>query len=213
MGNCMLVALGFGTRKPWYNDMISMVVEKEKKDLRQTLLEKLLSLTSDELKRRSKNVQKRLSNLPIYKEAKVIMAYYPLKGEVDILGMIRKAHMKRFCFPVMDLKTKGLRAFEVTDLDKDFIVGPYGVREPNTEITKEVDIKEIDMVIVPGLGFDRARNRLGRGAGFYDRFLKKIKPPTMKVGIAFDCQILESLPIHQSLDETVDVVVGENFQI
>ena len=69
------------------------------------------------------------------------------------------------------------------------------------------------MILVPGLGFDRARNRLGRGAGFYDRFLKKIKPPTTKVGIAFDCQIVERLPIHQSLDETVDIVVGENFQI
>jgi 5-formyltetrahydrofolate cyclo-ligase len=190
-----------------------MVVEKEKKDLRQMLLERLLSLTREELKRRSKNVQKRLSNLPIYKEAKVIMAYYPLRGEVDILGMIRKAINKRFCFPVMDLVTGDLRAFEVTNFDEDFIIGPHGVREPNTAKTKEVDIKEIDMVIVPGLGFDRARNRLGRGAGFYDRFLKKTKPPIIKVGIAFDCQILERLPIHQSLDETVDIVVGENFQI
>ncbi|MDD5194148.1 MAG: 5-formyltetrahydrofolate cyclo-ligase [Candidatus Omnitrophica bacterium] len=190
-----------------------MAVEKEKKDLRISLLEKLLSLAQEEIKRRSKNVEQRLSSLPIYKEAKVIMAYYPLKGEVDILEMIRKANKKRFCFPVMDLKTGGLRAFEVSNLDTDFIRGPFGVREPDRDKAKEVDIAEIDLVIVPGLGFDHKRNRLGRGAGFYDRFLKKIKPPTKKVGIAFDFQILESLPIHQSLDETVDVVVGENFQI
>ena len=187
----------------------------EKKELRKTLLEKLLSLTKEELKRRSENVEKLLSGLPIYKEAKVVMAYYPLRGEVDVLGMMRKAHVqgKRFCFPVMDLEKKSLRVFEVKNFDEDFSLGPFKVTQPDTGKTREVDIKEIDMVIVPGLAFDYQKNRLGRGEGFYDRFLKRIKPPTKIVGIAFDFQILSHLPTHHPFDEKVDIVVSENFLI
>lgn len=189
-----------------------MVVKKEKQEMRQKLLKRLLSLTKEEIKRRSKNVEDRLSELPIYRAAKVIMVYYPLQGEVNILDKIRKdMGSKRFCFPVMDLKAKNLRIFESTDLDRDFIAGPWGVMQPDTKKTKEVDIKEVDLVIVPGLAFDKQKNRLGRGAGFYDRFLRNTILPIKKVGIAFEFQIQENLPINLSHDQKVDIVVSENF--
>lgn len=193
---------------------MQMTLGQDKQQLRQRLIRRLLALTKEEIKRRSKNVEDKLSDLLIYKQAKVVMAYYPLRGEVDILKMIKKAKtFKRFCFPVMDLKAKDLRIFEVNNLDEDFISGPFGVMEPDAEKTKELSIKEIDIVIVPGLGFDYHKNRLGRGAGFYDRFLEKITPSIKKVGIAFEFQILESLPIHLSLDQKLDVVVSESFVI
>jgi 5-formyltetrahydrofolate cyclo-ligase len=193
---------------------MELVMNKEKSELRQKLLAKLLSLTKEELKRRSENVERILSELPLYKEAQVVMVYYPLKGEVNVLEMIRKAlGLKRFCFPVMDLAKKELYSFEVQNLTEDFVKGPFGVMQPDIGKTKEVDIKEIDMVIVPGLAFDRQKNRLGRGAGFYDRFLKRITPPTKKVGVAFDFQIIEDLPVHFPFDEKVDIVVSENSVI
>jgi len=191
---------------------MEMVINKEKQELRQKLLRQLLSLAQEEIKRRSKNVEKKLSSLPIYKESKVIMVYYPLKGEVDILEEIRKTiKEKRFCFPVMDLKANTLRAYEVRDLDQDFIPGPFGVMEPDIKKTKEVGIDEIDMVIVPGLGFDKQKNRLGRGGGFYDRFLKEITPSIKSVALAFKFQILENLPINLPTDQKVDTIVSEDF--
>lgn len=192
---------------------MEMVLEKQaKNELRDNLLRKLLSLTQEELKRRSEDVTTLLSSLSIYQKAKCIMGYYPLKGEVNILRMVWKAlTTKRFCFPVMDTAAKTLKIFEVNDLEKDFKKGPYGVMQPDTQKAKEVNIRDIDLIITPGLAFDRQRNRLGRGAGFYDRFLKKINPPTHKVGVAFEFQILESLPIHPSFDEKVDIVVSEHF--
>jgi len=191
-----------------------MVLKKEKSELRQKLIERLLSLAKEELKRRSENVTEKLSQLPIYKDAKVIMAYYPLRGEVDIKEMMKKDWgAKRWCFPVMELEKNHLRIFEVTNLDEDFIKGPFGVMQPDTQKAKEVDISEIDLVIVPGLAFDRQRNRLGRGAGFYDRFLKSIKPPAKKAGVAFDFQVLQNLPIHLPFDEKVDLVVSEHLLI
>lgn len=193
---------------------MEMVVNREKKELRQRLLERLLSLTKEEIKRRSKNVADNLSNLPIYKKSKVIMAYYPLRGEVDILEMMRKEIIhKRFCFPVMDLKTKSLRAFEVSQLDKDFVSGPFGVMEPDTKKTKEVDIGQIDIAIVPGLAFDYGKNRLGRGSGFYDRFLKNAPPSLKTIGVAFEFQVLDNLPVHLPLDRKVDTIVSESFVV
>ena len=193
---------------------MEMVISKEKKELRQKSLERLLSLTKDEIKRRSKNVESQLSNLSVYKEAKVIMAYYPLRGEVDVLELVRKdIGSKRFCFPVMDLKKKSLHIFEVADLDAEFVSGPFGIREPDTKKTKKVDAKEIDMVIVPGLAFDYDKNRLGRGVGFYDRFLEGLAPNIKKVAIAFKLQILQNLPVNLSWDQKVDLVVSENFII
>ncbi|UCG35630.1 MAG: 5-formyltetrahydrofolate cyclo-ligase [Candidatus Omnitrophota bacterium] len=193
---------------------MEMVIKKEKSELRQRLLEKLLSLTKEEIKRRSENVNEKLSQLPIYKSAKAIMAYYPLGGEVDIKEMMRKDwSAKRWCFPVMELEQNHLRIFEVNNLDEDFVKGPFGVMQPDPQKTKEVDVKEIDLVIVPGLAFDRQRNRLGRGAGFYDRFLKNIRPPAKKAGVAFDFQVLLNLPIHLPFDEKVDIVVSEHFLV
>ena len=192
---------------------MEMVIKREKSELRQKLLERLLSLTKEEIKRRSENVNERLSQLPIYKKAKVIMAYYPLRGEVDIKEMMRKDwKTKRWCFPIMEVATNRLRAYEVSNLDEDFIRGPLGVRQPDPKKTKEVDVGEIDLVIVPGLAFDRQRNRLGRGAGFYDRFLKDISS-AKKAGVAFDFQVLVNLPIHLPFDEKVDVVVSEHFLV
>ena len=191
---------------------MQMVIDRKKKELRQKLLERLLSLTEGEIKRRSQDVTKKLSSLPIYKESKIVMVYYPLPGEVDILEEIRKElGSKRFCFPVTDLKEKRMRIFEVKDLDKDFIPGAYGIMEPNPQKTKETDIGEIDLVIVPGLAFDHQKNRLGRGAGFYDRFLANTSGSTKKIGIAFDFQVLENLPVNLSFDQKVDAVVSEDF--
>ena len=191
-----------------------MVLKRQKQEVRQRLLERLLSLTKNEIKRRSNNVEDKLSELPIYKKSKVIMVYYPLCGEVDILSKIRRdLGSKRFCFPVMDLEAKNLRIFEVANLDGDFVLGPWGVMQPDTRRTKEVSITEIDMVVIPGLAFDKKKNRLGRGAGLYDRFLQNIATPTKKVGIAFEFQILENLPTNLSWDQKVDTIVSENIVI
>ncbi|MBN3039629.1 MAG: 5-formyltetrahydrofolate cyclo-ligase [Candidatus Omnitrophica bacterium] len=187
-----------------------MVLSRDKKEFRQKLLERLMSLTENEIKRRSKNVEARLSSLSIYKSAKIIMVYYPLKGEVNILDLIRKdSRSKRFCFPVMDLKAKNLRIFQIEHLEDGFIPGPYGVMEPDTKKAKELTIEEIDLILVPGLGFDRMKNRLGRGAGFYDRFLQNIKPSIKRIGLAFDFQITANLPVDPVFDQALDSIVSE----
>ena len=70
----------------------------------------------------------------------------------------------------------------------------YGIAEPHFDPDKALALKDIDTVIVPGLAFDRNHHRLGRGKGYYDRFLSILPKRVTTVGLAFDFQLTESLP-------------------
>jgi len=191
-----------------------MKLSTEKEKIRKILLKKVFSLTGKEILIRSNRIKDNLCSLPIYKNSKIIMSYYPMKGEVDILGMMEEAlsQNKRICLPVIDLEKNDLYPFEVKNLN-DCILGPFDIRQPDTEKSKKVDIKDIDIILTPAIAFDYNKNRLGRGKGFYDRFLKKINKNTIKIGLAFDFQILESLPIHTKIDQKVSILVTERFII
>jgi len=189
---------------------MDLMIKNNKEKLRKLLLGQLLSLTSEETIRRSKNVEKNISDLPIYKNAKTIMAYYPLKGEVSVLGIIKKAlGEKKICFPVIDSESNNLIPYCIRDLERDFTRGPYGVMQPDTGSTERIDLKEIDLVLTPGIAYDRNKNRLGRGAGFYDRFIAELGSNTKKIGVAFDFQILDDLPVNVPHDRQVDMIVTE----
>ena len=187
-----------------------MVIIEEKKTLRKKLLENLLSLTQMEVERRSKDVEKIISKLSMYNDAKVIMVYYPLKGEVSLLGIIDQVlGKKEVCFPVIDSKDKKLIPYAIGDLKNDFVKGPYAVMQPNKEKARQVPVEAIDVVFVPGIAFDRNKHRLGRGGGFYDRFIRTLAGHTTTIGVAYDFQILDSLPVNIPQDEKVDFIVTE----
>ncbi len=187
------------------------MIANHKEGLRKQLLEKLLSLTQAEIKRRSKNVEQSILNWFLYRESKVIMVYYPLKGEVDLLGMVRKVlGKKEVCFPVIDLKNSSIVPYKIEDMDSDFVSGAYGIKEPNISITNKCLLSSIDIVFVPGLAFDIQRNRLGRGKGFYDRFIETLGDHTKTVGVAFDFQVVKNLPVSIPQDQRLDFVVTEH---
>lgn len=83
-------------------------------------------------------------------------------------------------------------------------MGPYGVSEP--AIKRFINLKDLDLVVVPGLAFDKKGNRLGRGKGCYDFFLKKLSKKTISIGLAFNFQILPTLPTTKR-DISVDKVL------
>jgi len=86
--------------------------------------------------------------------------------------------------------------------------GAFGILEPTSG--QSVEASELDLVLVPARAFDRKNgNRLGRGKGYYDRLLERLSPRAFKCGIAFDCQILPTLPISPH-DVPVDAVVTES---
>ena len=85
----------------------------------------------------------------------------------------------------------------LTDSLENLKKGPYGILEPDKQPSKALDVGAIDMVVVPGIAFDVKNHRLGRGSGYYDRFLFSLNERTVTVGLAFDFQVIDCLPVEQ----------------
>jgi 5-formyltetrahydrofolate cyclo-ligase len=136
------------------------------------------------------------------------MFFASFRSEVDTLPMIRHALAagKRAILP--KVRGKDLALFEIRDFDKDTAPGAWGIPEPR-EIMP-VTVEDVDFMIVPGLAFDENGNRLGYGAGFYDRLLPYYKKET--AALAFEIQIVPEVPI-SSLDIPVKQIVTEKRTI
>ena len=132
--------------------------------------------------------------------------YNTIQGEVDIQCLAEKTVNWRFCYPkVLD---DGL-GFYIPKSKSSFSQGAYGVSEPVIEESEPVDVKDIQVVCVPGLAFDRKGARLGMGKGFYDRCLAGFE--ALKVGVGFQSQIVNyELPL-EAHDIKMDILVTENF--
>lgn len=122
------------------------------------------------------------------------MFYMSLADEVSTRRMIRRALSlgKRVLLP--RLEKNRIRPFEIRDPKKDVAPGRFGILEPKKG-WDPVPLGQIDLVVVPGVAFDSKGNRLGRGGGHYDRFLKRIKGRIPIVGLAFRLQKLRALPV------------------
>ncbi len=163
-----------------------------KSQIRNKILTKLKIQKEEERNRKSKIIKDRLFKSLSFKKAKKMMFYISFGGEVNTEDMIEEAKKlgKTVVVPVCR-RNRIIRAC-VLDYKAKLTKGPYGIWEP--VIKKSVNPKDLDLVIVPGIAFDRKGVRLGRGKGYYDRFLKKLPKGTVSLGLAFDFQILPSIP-------------------
>lgn len=125
-------------------------------------------------------------------KAKTVMFYIAFGGEVDTRGMIKEAQKlgKKVVVPICK-KNRIIKPCLFRESDR-LIRGPYGILEPVLE--RRVSLRDLDLVIVPGVAFSREGYRLGRGKGYYDRFLRKISDKTTSIGLSFDFQILPFIP-------------------
>lgn len=170
-----------------------------KQRIRNTILLKLKEQKEEDRNRKSRIIKKRLFNTTIFKKAKRVMCYISLAGEVDTGKMIKEAQKLGKIIVVPVCRDRKIIAC-LLDNEAKLERGPYGVWEPVNK--KPVSLKSLDLVLVPGLAFDKKGNRLGRGKGYYDRFLTKIPDKITSIGLAFDFQILPSIPT-----TTADVTV------
>lgn len=178
-----------------------------KKRLRQECLEKRAGLSQDEVREKSERIMARLFELDEFKKANFIMFYVDFKNEVMTQDAIAKALSmgKRVAVP-KTVKDEGLWAIEIKSLD-DLSAGAFGILEP-TKLENRVDPEELDLVIVPGVAFDRKGHRLGFGAGYYDRFLPKLRPGVKKIAVAFEVQLVDSVPAEEH-DIRMDAILTE----
>jgi 5-formyltetrahydrofolate cyclo-ligase len=141
----------------------------------------------------------RIKSFEAWQDAQTVLLFSPLTDEPDVERLFDES--KRVCFP----RFKADRGYEsaIIETIQDLVVGKFGIQEPPPE-ADEVNALDIDICLVPGLAFDEACNRLGRGRGFYDRWLPQISG--IKIGIGFDHQLIKSVPT-ESHDHQLDMVV------
>lgn len=136
------------------------------------------------------------------------MSYRAIPGKVPEAcpsDSLFRSSAVRVVWPAIDWERNELIPREMPIRDASFVAKRYGVPEPDPEVSTGVCVSEIDVVLVPGMAFDRAGRRLGRGGGFYDRFLALI-PQAVRIGIAFEEQVVDRVP-SESHDQSIDLLV------
>ena len=125
--------------------------------------------------------------------AHTILFFAPLPDELDVWPMLELAVAlgTNCALPFFDAEKKTYGAKQLKNLAADIVIGKFGVREP-AATCEEISLSRFDLVLVPGMAFDLAGNRLGRGQGFYDRMLAEVSG--IKCGVAYDFQLLEKIP-------------------
>ena len=138
------------------------------------------------------------------------MFYFSFGGEVETPFMIKEAQQfgKTVLLPVIDEQTRSLSPGIVRNLDEDVEVGPFGIPCPKENLLSILPKNEIDLVIVPGLAFDRKLYRLGRGHGFYDRFLSELGSKIVSIGLAYDFQLVPFIPALEAHDIPLTRVIS-----
>lgn len=178
-------------------------IYQEKEKLRKEISLRKKNYTSDDLYNRSEEVLSVLEITGAFQQAKAIFIYNSLEDEVQTYDFIHKwGGEKNFYLPVV---TGDEIVFRACDFSTSFQQSSYGIMEPVGEDFTEYN--KIDLIIVPGVAFDRKMSRMGRGKGFYDRFLPKISAP--KMGICFDFQLFDTIPTDLN-DVKMDFIVSEN---
>ncbi|MDP2937805.1 MAG: 5-formyltetrahydrofolate cyclo-ligase [Candidatus Omnitrophota bacterium] len=164
-----------------------------KKQIRSKILLRLKTQKEEDRDRKSKIIKRKLFRTPVFKKAKIAMFYMSFDGEVNTQEMIKETRRlgKIVAVPVCKGNRVTLRPCILRNNAK-LKKGPYGICEP--AVKKYIKLEDLDLVIVPGIAFDKKGNRLGRGRGCYDYFLKRLTRNTASIGLAFDFQILPSLP-------------------
>lgn len=159
-------------------------------------------------------VAARICRLPGFSAARRIAAYLPFDGELDLQPLMRlaSANGKQLCLPMIDPRRPGVMALGHLGSGTRLLPNRFGILEPWRRSTVQLPLTQIDVVLVPLVAFDDAGNRLGMGAGYYDRLLQRRQhgrwQRPLLIGTAFDIQRVGRLPC-QPWDVTLDYVITE----
>ena len=180
-----------------------------KAEVRKLCLNQRTALGEKERKNRSIVIQQKVQDLPEFQKAQTVMLFLNFRDEVETTALAEAtiACKKKLVLP--RCAPHGiLLPFEVRDLSVDLELGAWDIREPKLTNGK-VEPSEIDLIIVPGAGFDLEGNRLGYGGGFYDRFFMLLNPLTPRAAIGFECQVIEHVPVDKH-DFKMTMLITEN---
>ncbi|UCD03736.1 MAG: 5-formyltetrahydrofolate cyclo-ligase [Candidatus Woesearchaeota archaeon] len=175
----------------------------EKSELRKKILDQRNKLTKEAILDRSLKIKRNLYLLKEFKEAEAFNCYVSKDSEVSTHDILKENKNKKLvCVPCVS--EKNIVNSCLKDFDK-LVERCFGILEPKT--IEEINKSKLDVVIVPGIVFDRKGYRIGYGMGYYDRFLSNLN--VMKISLAYNFQVLDKIP-HDTHDIKLDYIITEN---
>ena len=184
-----------------------------KATLRQKIIHQRDTLNTAARAAASARITDRILSLECFQRARCMLAYASMGSEFDtsaLLSHVMAAGQgRRLALPRVDQANRVLQLFFVTHLERDLQPGIWGIREPHPDRCLPAPLDEIDLVLAPGVAFTRRGERLGYGAGYYDRLIARFNPHPAIIAAAFDIQITPGVPL-SATDQPVDCVVTES---
>ena len=170
-----------------------------------------LETIADAVETKSRLIRDRLMTIDAFRQAQQserLMGFVSMPLEVNTIPFFTDGTMiVPYC------KADEMVPIRILSLDELEPTGPMKLREPKWSVrqdgSRQISLEQIDVVLVPGLAFDRCGNRLGRGRGYYDRFLRRLPADVLTIGLAFDGMIHDQIP-HDEHDHLVNMVVTES---
>ena len=179
---------------PWFR------VRNEQRALRAIVEQQRRIMTPEQVAEQSGLIITQLAQMAAFREAQTVMLYYPIHNEVDLRPLLTKyAGQKTFLLPVTHRCWMEVRPYDGEDMMRK---GRMGVPEPQTKTYKGT----IDLILVPGVVFDQHRHRIGRGGGYYDKFLRK-QIHAKKFGVCYTFQLKKHDIPHQLYEPKMDRVI------
>lgn len=176
----------------------------EKKQMRELLRQRRRIMTKEDVAAQSALVLEQLEQMPSFQQAKTVLIYYPTHNEVNLLPLIKKyKREKTFLFPVVRGRNMLACPYEG---NAKMHRGKYRIPEPTTDPFTG----DIDLILAPGVAFDVQCNRLGQGGGYYDRFLAQGHKNATLVGVAYEFQIVDEIPVSRHDKKMHYVVYNSN---
>ena len=176
----------------------------QKKELRKEIRARKRDIPVDELREMSRLLCKRLLANERLGNASTVMMYYPLGDEVDVTPVIEQLAESGKTVVLPQVTGEAEMVLRRYTGKADLREGAFGIMEPCGELF--TDYEAIDVAIIPGMAFDRHGNRLGRGKGYYDRFLPLLPTRVYKIGVCFPFQLLDDIPMEEH-DKRVNLIV------
>ena len=178
--------------------------------LREQMKQTRLAMSKADVARRSAPIIAQLVELDAFRGARTVMLYLPVRNEVDTTRAVTQCFNdgKALVLPRMDYEHDRIAAHRVDDVATQLVLGRMELVEPDPAKTEVVAPAGIDLVVVPGLAFDRRGYRIGWGRGYYDAFLAGLDARAARVGLAYEFQLVDTVA-HDGHDVPMDSVVTE----
>ena len=180
----------------------------KKQTIRRHIRDMLAAMEAEVIAGKSRLASEKLIKLPEFRAARVVMIYLSANHEVNTVEIARAAWSagKIVLVPKVNIADRHMIALECNSLHAGLVEGSYGILEPTEGDAHPIE--SIDLIVVPGLAFDRDGRRLGQGAGFYDRFLSTPGMRATTAAMALAEQVIDSVPVNGA-DWPIDILVTD----